>query len=53
MAGSDEVLEASAAHAQPLKVKAPSGQHFLVKLSDAYPDGDMLLLITARSVLAD
>ena len=35
-----------------LKVKAPSGQHFLVKLSDAYPDGDMLLLITARSVLA-
>ena len=34
-----------------LKVKAPSGQHFLVKLEDAYPDGDMLLLVTARSVL--
>lgn len=35
-----------------LKVKAPSGQHFLVKLTDAYPDGDMLLLVTARSALA-
>lgn len=36
-----------------LKVKAPSGQHFLIKLEGAYPDGDMLLLVTARTALAE
>ncbi|MGE0708564.1 MAG: hypothetical protein AB7N76_22945 [Planctomycetota bacterium] len=31
-----------------LKVKSPSGQHFLVRIEGVYPDGDMLLLVTAQ-----
>lgn len=29
-------------------VSARSGQHFVLRVSDAYPDGDLVLLLTAR-----